>query len=382
MSVIHNAHLFCRVIDNFGDIGVCWRLARQMQAEHGVAVTLWVDNLNSFHRLCPSVNVEQRRQQVAGVEVRHWTENDYDWENEAVPDLVIEAFACDLPPGYIRSMANRSRKPVWINLEYLSAERWIQDCHQMPSPHPQLALTKYFFFPGFSPATGGLLLERDLLSRREQFQSNSQARQAYLAKLGVLRPDSSLLISLFCYPTAPVLALFEAFARGPVPVTCMVPQGVATEQLSRFFSRRPETGAEAVQGNVTVKVIPFLPQHDYDQLLWTCDLNFVRGEDSLVRAIWAGRPFIWNIYPQLQDAHKPKLDAFLQCYASGLQGEAAERLSSYSQSWNGLAPQGLEWAPLHNVLPELDVHAVSWAEGLHAYGDLATKLLRFAEKIG
>ncbi|MBY0444112.1 MAG: elongation factor P maturation arginine rhamnosyltransferase EarP, partial [Burkholderiales bacterium] len=35
--------IFCRVIDNYGDIGVCWRLARQLSFEHGFAVRLMVD---------------------------------------------------------------------------------------------------------------------------------------------------------------------------------------------------------------------------------------------------------------------------------------------------------------------------------------------------
>ena len=43
--------IFCTVVDNYGDIGVCWRLARQLAAEHGFAVRLWVDDLASFARL-------------------------------------------------------------------------------------------------------------------------------------------------------------------------------------------------------------------------------------------------------------------------------------------------------------------------------------------
>ncbi|HET9045379.1 MAG TPA: elongation factor P maturation arginine rhamnosyltransferase EarP, partial [Casimicrobiaceae bacterium] len=37
--------VFCKVVDNFGDAGVCWRLARQLVAEHDLAVTLWIDVL-------------------------------------------------------------------------------------------------------------------------------------------------------------------------------------------------------------------------------------------------------------------------------------------------------------------------------------------------
>jgi uncharacterized repeat protein (TIGR03837 family) len=81
-----------------------------------------------------------------------------------------------------------------------------------------------------------------------------------------------------------------------------------------------------------VSLLPLLSQTDFDQLLWTCDLNFVRGEDSLVRALWAGRPFVWQIYPQDDGAHRPKLAAFLDAL------DAPPLLRNLHAQWNGLAP--------------------------------------------
>ena len=40
--------IFCTVIDNYGDIGICWRLARQLRVDDGQRVRLWVDDLTSF----------------------------------------------------------------------------------------------------------------------------------------------------------------------------------------------------------------------------------------------------------------------------------------------------------------------------------------------
>ena len=37
--------VFCRVVDNYGDAAVCWRLARQLADEHGARVRLWIDLL-------------------------------------------------------------------------------------------------------------------------------------------------------------------------------------------------------------------------------------------------------------------------------------------------------------------------------------------------
>ena len=48
--------VFCRVIDNFGDIGVCWRLARQLAGDFALHVRLWVDDFDSFWLLCPELD--------------------------------------------------------------------------------------------------------------------------------------------------------------------------------------------------------------------------------------------------------------------------------------------------------------------------------------
>lgn len=171
--------LFCKVVDNFGDIGICWRLARQLDTEHGIDVTLWVDDLKSFHRLCPAVRLDVELQEIDGVTVRHWHTQEGECATEEIADIVIEFFACDIPPGYIAAMATCTPRPVWFNLEGLSAEQWVEGCHALPSMHPHLPLTKYFFFPGFTNKTGGLLHESGLEEEREKYQSNPAAVTAF-----------------------------------------------------------------------------------------------------------------------------------------------------------------------------------------------------------
>jgi uncharacterized repeat protein (TIGR03837 family) len=382
MSFPASAHIFCRVIDNFGDIGVCWRLARQLDSEHGIAVTLWVDDLASFQRLCPALSPREARQHAAGVLIRHWRAGCCDWSKEAPADLVIEAFACDVPEEYVHAMTRHDRKPVWINLEYLSAESWVEGCHALPSPHPALPLIKYFFFPGFTSSTGALLLEQGLFRERDAFQNDMQARRSFLASLGIDQKDHARLVSLFCYASAPVAALFSALSQRDERVLCLVPEGVAYDQVSQFLQQPAGCGASARRGSLEVRIIPFLIQQDYDKLLWSCDLNFVRGEDSAVRAQWAGQPFVWHIYPQQDDAHWTKLDAFLERYIAGVAPEAAAKLISAWHAWNGAAEVDSPWQPLFSQLPELRVHTLQWASQLRNNGDLASNLLRFAEKIG
>lgn len=147
--------IFCSVVDNYGDIGVTWRLARQLVAEHGLAVRLWVDDLTAFVRLCPQADSQLLRQVQQGVEVCAWSA---DWQAVEPSDVVIEAFACELPAAYIAAMARRERKVLWLNLDYLSAEDWVEGCHGLPSMQSN-GLSKFFFFPGFTPGSGGLLRE-------------------------------------------------------------------------------------------------------------------------------------------------------------------------------------------------------------------------------
>jgi uncharacterized repeat protein (TIGR03837 family) len=372
--------IFCKVVDNYGDIGICWRLARQLQREHDVAVTLWVDDLASFRRICPEVDTAAEEQAVQGVTVRHWRSQEGSYAVQDVADIVIEFFACDIPPGYIQAMAQCEPRPVWLNLEGLTAEEWVEGCHKLPSMHPRLKLTKHFFFPGFTAQTGGLLRERELDGARQAFQSDPRQVQAFLRELGLPQAEiDALKVSLFCYPHAPVAALFEAWRAGTEPVTCLVPEGVAAAAVEGFLGTRGVPGAVATRGALTVRVLPFLAQPDYDRLLWACDLNFVRGEDSWVRAQWAGKPFIWHIYPQDENLHHKKLRAFLARYAAGL-----DSLVAFSLHWNGAAADGdwtTLWSALRHDAARLEARPAEWQAEMLKNGDLAANLLAFAASL-
>ncbi len=372
--------LFCKVVDNYGDIGICWRLARQLRREHGIGVTLWVDDLASFARICPQVDPALARQAVDGVAVRHWTGREGGFAPAEVADIVIEFFAVDIPPGYIEAMARRAPRPVWFNLEGLSAEAWVEGCHGLPSMHPRLPLTKHFFFPGFTAKTGGLLAEAGLAEERARFQGDPAAAAAFLARYGVGRAElAAFKVSLFCYPHAPLAALFGAWQAHPGPIACLVPQGVAADAVAGFLGAPALAGAAATRGALTLRVLPFMPQQDYDRLLWACDLNFVRGEDSFVRAQWAGKPFVWHIYPQDENLHHKKLRAFLARYADGLDG-----LAAFSLAWNGAggdADMGRLWPAFAAQMAGMTQRAADWERQVRQNGDLAGNLLKFADAL-
>lgn len=370
--------IFCRVIDNYGDIGVSWRLARQLVAEQGIAVRLWVDWLDSLHALCPPVDVRARQQRVDGVEIFPL---DAGRPFPVPADVVIEAFGCGLPPAYVEAMAARASKPLWIVLEYLSAEPWVSEHHRLPSPHPRLDLPRYFFFPGFRSGTGGVPREADLLARRDAF--DAAARRDWWSRRGFAPvPADALAVSLFAYPHAPIDALIDACAAGARPIVLAVPRTpLATHVRERLHCAH---AASVRQQSIEVRFLPFVPQPEYDMLLWACDVNFVRGEDSFARAQWAGKPFVWHIYPQAANAHELKLDAFIDVFSAGLDASAARALRGLWHAWNGVgqahaqAPSVADaWKAFCAVQTELTAALCDWQSQLLGLGDLAGNLVKF-----
>ncbi len=371
--------LFCTVIDNYGDIGITWRLARQLAHEHGQHVRLWVDDLASFHALRPEIDPEQPTQFMDGVEVRHWSTP---FPDAAAADVVIEALACELPERYVEAMAARDPKPVWINLEYLSAEDWVAGCHALPSPHPRLPLNKWFFFPGYTAGTGGVLCEAGLIGAVRAFQADPAAQDAFWAGLGVPpRITDELRISLFGYENRAVRGLLRQWAHGPAPVRCLVPAGRILEDVMHFFQHADVLHGQILQrGALTVHCLPMLTQDHYDRLLWACDCNLVRGEDSFVRAQWSGRPLVWQAYRQDENAHWPKIRAFLELYCAGLPEPAVHDLRALWTAWNAEDAAGIDWPAYWRHREVLEEHARRWSGRLHALGDLAGKLVHFCKE--
>ena len=366
--------IFCCVVDNYGDIGVTWRLARQLALEYGLEVRLWVDEPGAFRRLCPQADVGAGPWRIDGVEVRQWP---VDFPAVDVADVVIEAFACSLPERYVAAMAERTNPALWLNLEYLSAEDWVAGCHGLPSPQPG-GLRKFFFFPGFTEGTGGLLREADVLLRRRAFQTDAEARRAFLAGLGIVPWAGARMISLFAYENAALAGWLDALAAAAEPTQLLVPRGRIEADLCRWLGVDTlEDGGHWRRANLQVHLLPFLSQADYDRLLWCCDFNAVRGEDSFVRAQWAGRPLLWHIYQQEEGAHWDKLDAFLDSYCAALTDQAASALRALWSAWNGKGDMAQAWQGLAEHGEPLVAHAEHWCQEQASRPDLAAALVQF-----
>ena len=344
--------LFCRVIDNFGDIGVCWRLAADL-AGRGEQVRLWTDDASALAWMAPDG--------ASGVTVRSWPGDE---EGILPGDVVIEAFGCDPPPGFVQRMAARAPPPRWINLEYLSAESFVDRSHGLASPVAAGAgagLAKRFFYPGFTKRSGGLIREPDLVERRRRFDP-----AAWLHTLGLERGDGEQLVSLFCYEQPALPRLLESLAQ--TPTLLLATDGHAARQVAQWL------GPQMSRGALRALTLPRLSQRDYDHLLWACDLNFVRGEDSFVRAQWAAAPFVWQIYAQPELAHLKKLRAFLDRFLATAPAGVANELRRFWAGWNGAAPPA--GAPMR--LDTWRRHAEAWRAHLWTQPDLVTTLIASA----
>ncbi len=345
MNKTKQIELFCKVVDNYGDAGVCGRLARQLATEHGHAIRLWIDK--------PEVLAELRIALPASINVQRWN------DTFAVPpdfgDVVLEAFSCGTPESVIAHMKAQPIQPIWLNVEYLSTEEWAAGCNMVPSTHPRTGLVQYFVFPGFWPGTAGLNREAGLLEQRD----------AYIT---AQPKHTGLRVSLFCYKWAPTEPLLKALAAHSQPITLLMPHNLL-----------PELTAPA--GNLKIERFPFLPQAEYDHLLWSCDLNLVRGEDSFVRANWAGKPLIWQAYPEEQNQQAAKIAGFLKRYTANLAASHAETLALAHEVWNLPALDAASvWARLLNELPALAGHAKAWSTELAQQPDLAGQLANWIEQ--
>ena len=349
-------HLFCRVVDNFGDIGFTWRLAADL-AGRGERVHFAVDDASALHWLAPN-----GAEGVSRVDWQAPVDDDC--------DVIVETFGCGIPATAEGGPAATRRVPLRINVEHLTAEGYAERSHGLASPRRDsrgVASTTWFFFPGFSADSGGLLREPDLLATRRRFDDS----EAWFASHRIRRRPDERAVSLFCYRQPSLDRWLTALSDEPTLL--LAAPGRAQEQVVALL------GPERRRGALRAVSLPLLDQGAFDRLLWSCDLNLVRGEDSFVRALWAGQPFVWQLYPQDDGAHLVKLDAFLARFLAGAPPRLAERLTHLFVAWNrGKALRDESPAIDPPLLDDWARHAAAFRDALASQGDLTASLIRFA----
>ena len=375
------AWVFVRVIDNYGDAGVGWRLSCLLAEYMHMHVRLWIDDTDALNKLVPAS--EQQTQ----ITIEAW-QGDAMMQQQlsaaADPVLVIETFGCELPPQVLERMGQC--RPLWLNWEYLTAEDWAVGLHAMSSLQPN-GLEKYFWFMGIDADSGGLLREPDYLAEREKFRQQPQLQQAFRQEYGLPLQHTGQLWLVFAYTSGQWAQWMAMWQQADTPVTLWLAGGQVIESLRAAKLIAPEElqqdGDICELGNVTLVRIPFVPQAAFDRLLWLADAAIVRGEDSFVRALWAGLPFFWHIYRQDDDVHLQKLHSFWFKAMQGWPAELRQAFTVLSDDLNGAgAVSSLKreqaWQYLCAHWQSWVKSAAAWSEMLHGQDNALEKLARFS----
>ncbi|MDI9335890.1 MAG: elongation factor P maturation arginine rhamnosyltransferase EarP [Gammaproteobacteria bacterium] len=365
--------LFCRIIDNYGDLGFTWRLAKQL-AQLGKSVRLWVDQPKLLEWMADPGDLAS----VHGSGISVYPLGDFCTQNPG--EVIITTFGCELPDWCVQSWLSQA---VYIHIEYFSVEDYVPRLHGLPSPiqtGPAQGKIRWHYYPGLARGSGGIL-------RPYGWQAKDQPTQSW---------DKLFLMCYHCY-ALPVFLSGIDLAQSP----SWSRQGA--HGFKTFITRQlhisPAIPSEHLRYLVRLELpsyekrfLDWCTQSAFDAHLRQSDINLIRGEDSLVQALWMGSPFVWQIYAQDDGAHWDKLLAFLQFT------RASEFVYQLFVAWNlpkpraHLSPEFLDvpaWVqavvakPIAWTLQNLEEWSHwSWhlATQLGPQLDLVSKLILFAEE--
>lgn len=377
--------VFVRVIDNWGDVGVGWRLCMQLACSFPWRVRLWIDDVAALGKLVLAAELAAVQDTVM---VEKWSDDDsvsLRLAQLADPVMVIETFGCDLPSPVLRRM--QQCQPLWLNWEYLTAEDWAVDLQAMPSLQGN-GLAKYFWFMGIDLQSGGLLREANYLSRRNEFLQQPCVQQAFKQQYGLPLEHVGQLWLIFAYTSERWAEWLSMWRGADEPITLWL----AGHEVADSLRAAGVIAADALQQvgdtfeleQVTMVRIPFVPQSAFDNLLWLADGAIVRGEDSFVRALWAGLPFLWHIYQQEEAVHLQKLDAYWHKASINWPASVREAVLALSADLNGgeHLSESLRLRLWQNLRSEWQnwVNAAStWSDSLHLHSSAMERLARFRQ---
>lgn len=345
---IDSIDIFCQVIDNYGDVGVAYRLAREFKRVYPNKKLRFV--INQIEEL----NLIRKSEDIEIILYKDISKI----ENSA--DLIIESFGCEIPKEYMDKALKKSK--LIINLEYFSAEKWVDDFHLQES-FLGGNLKKYFFIPGLSEKSGGILLDNEFLERKKKVEAN---KEYYLEKFEI-KEKYDLIGSVFSYEKN-FDSLIEELKKLGKKIILLILSEKTQKNFIKYFDN----------GNNYDKIkfvkLPFFTYDKYEELLALCDFNLVRGEDSFVRALLLGKPFLWHIYPQDENTHIKKLESFLEKYCSNNK-ELKQTFINYNINKDN-------FSYFFKNFKEIEKYNKNYANYLIKNCNLMEKLINFIENIG
>ena len=345
---IDSIDIFCQVIDNYGDVGVAYRLAREFKRVYpNKKLRFVINQIEELNLIRKSENIEViLYKDISKI------------ENSA--DLIIESFGCEIPKEYMDKVLKKSK--LIINLEYFSAEKWVDDFHLQES-FLGGNLKKYFFIPGLSEKSGGILLDNEFLERKKKVEAN---KEYYLEKFEI-KEKYDLVGSIFSYEKN-FDSLIEELKKLDKKIILLILSEKTQKNFIKYFDN----------GNNYDKIkfvkLPFFTYDKYEELLALCDFNLVRGEDSFVRALLLGKPFLWHIYPQDENTHIKKLESFLEKYCSNNK-ELKQTFINYNINKD-------DFSYFFKNFKEIEKYNKNYANYLIKNCNLMEKLINFIENIG
>ena len=304
--------IFCEIIDNYGDIGVVYRTAKELQKIFPESkIRVFLNRLDEFKKINSQV-IDLPSQNIDGIE---YITFDYLRDNAnklLTAQVIIEAFGCQIPEEYIEIAYDNSE--LLINLEYLSAEDWIEDFHLQSSPLGRGKLKKVFFMPGFTEKSGGVIADSNYLERIQRVLENKEFyEKKYLSDIE--DRENKIIGTLFSYEKnfTPLLEDLKKLDKDVVILAMGEKTQDSLRKILKNFSIEDFRNS-LKYGKIEIKFLNFLNQEEYEELINIVDFNFVRGEDSFIRAVLTGKPYMWHIYCQEEYAHMDKIEGFLDKY--------------------------------------------------------------------
>lgn len=360
-----NITVLCKVVDNYGDVGVVYRLIRQLnRIRPEVNINLVIDDLTSFNKLNDRIIPKKSFQKIDEYSVYDWNNFDFCYERFKENDgekleIILECFQCGRP-DWMEKILFEDKLERTVNIlmiDYLTAEDYAEDFHCLNSLTRSSKVKKINFMPGFTNKTGGLTLD-------EQWETP------------VVRDENGPTL-IFTYERN-WDSLVRALNKSDIDKV-FVAQG-------RGFESFMESVCRVGDRKSIYNALSYLNQTDWDKMFKNCSLLFIRGEESMSRACLSGIPFVWHAYPQSDEYQLVKVKALLKRMEKYF---TPEDFSLISKVWIYIntPEKEIEESDIENALFEfimarnkIEYGFKDFAADLRKNGDLATNLMTFIEK--